>query len=691
MSDGQGQAPVRVGLLGAGPISEFHARAVSRVPGASLVAVADFDEAKAQALAAKWRIPKVGRSIADVLAAGVDVVHILTPPATHADLAVAALEGGCHVYIEKPLATSAADCDRIETAARATGRVVGIGHSLLRDPGVARALALVSSGGIGEVVAVDYVRSQPSPPHPGGPLPPYFRDGGFPFRDSGVHGLYLVEALLGPIADVSVHVESRGRDPLVHCDEWQVLARCERGQARLHLSWAIRPWQSVVTIFGTRGIIRADLFGNTVTVRRTFPLPEPATRLVNTGLESVKSLLQSAGAVIRVLRGRLRQFHGLQALVEEFYRDLAAGRPPAVTAAAGRSAVVWTEKVAAHGDALKAEFVSRFASQPQADILVTGAGGFIGRRLVARLVADGHRVRALVRREPPAAWWSDPRIELLQGDLGDPAAVDRAVAGTRLVYHVGATMRGSQEDFDRGTIAGTRHVVDSVLAHQVPRLVYMSSLSVLHSAAALDGQVITETWPLEPRPNERGHYTRSKLAAEQYVSDAARHRGLPVVIVRPAEVIGPGATFLTAGVAQRAGRTLVVLGNGRLEVPLVAIDDVLDALLTAAEAGPFDGTIAQLVDPAAISQNQMVARYRAAVGGKWRVVHVPQPIVWLMGATAETLLGMLGRAAPLSRYRVASALAPRAFDCTRAKQLWGWEPRVGVPAVLDQLAQDLKR
>ena len=331
------------------------------------------------------------------------------------------------------------------------------------------------------------------------------------------------------------------------------------------------------------------------------------------------------------------------------------------------------------------------AAPQRSDVLVTGAGGFIGRQLVARLVRDGHHVRALVRREPPAALWSDARIEVMQGDLGNPAAVDRAVAGTRLVYHVGATMRGSREDFDRGTIAGTRHVVESVLAHKVPRLVYMSSLSVLHSAAALEGQVITETWPLEPRPNDRGHYTRTKLAAEQYVTEAAHTRGLPVVILRPAEVIGPGATFMTAGVAQRAGRTLVVLGNGRLEVPLVAVDDVLDALVMAAEHGPFDGTVAQLVDPAAISQNEMIERYRATAGGKWRVVHVPRPIVWLMGATAETLLGLVGRAAPLSRYRVASALAPRAFDCSRARQLWGWTPRVGVPAVLDQLVQDIKR
>lgn len=686
-----GAKPIRVGLLGAGPISEFHARAVARVPGARVVAIADQDEGRARALAAKWHVARVGRTVDDLTAEGVDVVHVLTPPATHADLAVAALRRGCHVYIEKPLATSVADCDRIEAAARDAGRVVGVGHSLLRDRSVVRAMAIVAGGGIGDVVAVDYVRSQPSPPHAGGPLPAYFGDGGFPFRDSGVHGLYLVEALLGPIADVSVHVESRGRDPLVYCDEWQVAARCERGLARLHLSWAVRPWQSVLTIFGTRGIVRADLFGNTVTVKRAWPLPEPVTRLVNTGLEAVQLLTQSAGAVIRVAAGRLRQFHGLQELVVEFYRDLAVGRNPGVSIASAKSAVLWTERVAMHGDALKARFVSRFVSQPTADILVTGAGGFIGRQLVERLTREGHRVRALVRREPPAAWWSNPQIDLLVGDLGDATVVDRAVAGTRLVYHLGAAMRGGVEDFDRGTIAGTRHVVESVLSHRVPRLVYMSSLAVLHSALAGEGQVITESWPLETRPNDRGHYTRTKLAAEEYVAEAVRARGLAAVILRPGEVIGTGAAFLTSGVALRVGGNLVVLGDGRLQVPLVAVDDVVDAMIAAAGSGPFDGTVVHLVDPVAVTQNDMVARYRVAAGGAWRVVHLPRPLVSLMGAAAEVAFGLLRRPAPLSRYRVASALAWRAFDCRRAHTLWGWQPRVGVSAVLDQLAQDLRR
>lgn len=321
--------------------------------------------------------------------------------------------------------------------------------------------------------------------------------------------------------------------------------------------------------------------------------------------------------------------------------------------------------------------------------LVTGAGGFIGRHLVARLLQEGLQVKAFVRRPPAVPWAADPRVDVVHGDLGDSVAVGRAVAGADIVFHVGATMRGDAAAFDRGTIAGTRHVIDSVLAHAVPKLVYLSSLSVLHSTPAGAGQVITEEWPLEPRPDARGHYTRTKLAAEQLVVEAAHQRGLHVVVVRPAEVIGAGATFLTAGVAQRIGRTLIILGDGELPVPLVAVDDLIDALLTAAEVGPFDGTVVHVVDPEVITQNQMVARYQAAVGGVWRIVHVPRAVAAAAAAVAELAFAVAGRPAPLTRYRLASALAVRRFDGERARRLWGWRPRLGAGAALERLAGSL--
>ncbi len=323
-------------------------------------------------------------------------------------------------------------------------------------------------------------------------------------------------------------------------------------------------------------------------------------------------------------------------------------------------------------------------------VLVTGASGFIGRHLVARLLQDGARVRAFVRSAQPSGWTNDARLDVFWGDLGDADAVARAVAGVDIVFHAGATMRGDGTEFERGTVAGTRNVIDSVLMHSVSKLVYVSSLSVLHAAATECGQALTESSPLEPHPEARGHYTRSKLAAERLVVEAARTRRLRVVVLRPAEVVGAGATLLTPGVAQRLGRTLVILGDGRVRVPLVAVDDLVDALVMAAQLGPFDGTIVHVVDPVAITQNDMVARYQGVAGIHWRVIRVPRTIASAVAVAMEFAFGVAGRTSPLTRYRLDSALAQRQYASDRAGQLWGWQPRIGAVAALDRLAGSME-
>jgi nucleoside-diphosphate-sugar epimerase len=311
-------------------------------------------------------------------------------------------------------------------------------------------------------------------------------------------------------------------------------------------------------------------------------------------------------------------------------------------------------------------------------VAVTGATGCIGRPLLARLLAEGRRVRILVRREPPAELTSDPRVEIVYGDLGDPEAVDRLVAGTEVVYHLGATMRGGAHEFARGTVAGTRNVVESVLRHRVPGLVHVSSLSVLHAAAARRGTTAREDWPLEPRSRDRGHYAQSKLEAETLVRHAVERRDLRAVILRPGQVVGPGAPLLTPAVARRVGGRLVILGDGTLALPLVHVEDVVDALLAAAGAGRFDGSVFHLVDAEPVTQNE-VARLAA---GPSRIVHVPRPLVYALALGVEGLARLGRRPAPLSRYRVRSALAPMSFDCTAARERLGWRPRAGVRAGL---------
>lgn len=682
------RSPFRVGIIGAGHISEFHLRGLKRVPGVEVVGVTDLDRSRAEALAKRFRIPHVFDDLDALLQHGVDVVHVLTFPGSHAELTIRALEAGCHVLVEKPLATSEDDCNRMVNAAREAGKVVCVDHAMLRDPFVRQAIDQVKAGKIGEVLGVHYFKSQAYPPYRGGPLPVHYREGGYPFRDVGVHALYLLAELLGDVEDVTAQYREGGADPNLLYSDWHALVRCRRGTGQVHLSWNIQPHQNVLTIQGTRGVIRADLFGMTVTRKNAGRLPQFVQRAVNAWSEGWKMVWQVPWNVLRVFLGGIRRYHGVQQLVVDFYDSLANHQPPPAPAEQARPIVAWTERIAQQADRAREDWLARFPSELTARVLVTGANGFIGKRLVDRLLAEGNRLRLFVRRQPRPELLSDPRVEVVIGDLGDPEAVERAVAGTEMIYHVGAAIKGSVADFDRGTIVGTRNIVTSAVKHGA-RMVYISSLSVLHAAAARAGQVIREDWPLEPHPERRGHYTRTKLEAEKLVVEAVNKQGLQAVILRPGQVFGPGVPLINGAVAIRRPGRLIVLGDGKVVLPLIYVDDLVDAVVLASRKQVFDGSIYHLVDSAQLTQNDLIERYRQATGKRESVWHLPRFFVYSAAFGVRMLTGLLGRSAPLSIYRVRSALAPWLFDCMAAREGLGWQPRVGVQAGIEQTLASL--
>ena len=675
---------LRVGLVGAGYISEFHARAIKRVPNARIVGIADVVNSRAAGLASRFRIPKVFPTMEAMMNEGVDVIHILTPPDTHAQLAIGALENGCHVLVEKPLAINAGEVDRISAAAAAAQKSVCVNHSMLYDRFVSKALNLVRSGAIGIPLTFDYFRSSEYPAYRGGPLPIHYQDGGYPFLDQGVHALYLAESFLGAIEDVKAFHGTHGGDSNLLFDEWRVAAQCQRGTANIQISWNVRPLQNWFVVQGTKGVLRANLFAMWVTHTPQLPLPKAPARALQALSEGLSICAQVPANVVRFATKKIVQYDGLHSLVAAFYRALRTGAPMPVSVEQARSTVYWTNCVSQQADTAKIKFQAQFQSARRAKVLVTGATGLIGRQLVRRLLLEGNRVRIFVRRLPEAEFMNDGNVEVFLGDLGDPAAVDVAVAGTEIVYHVGAAMKGSAHDHERGTVCGTQNIVDSVLRHAVQRLVYISSLSCLHAAVARRGDVVTEDWPVEPSPTRRGAYTQSKTAAEKIVLDAVRDRQLRAVLLRPGRVFGPGMTLLTPEVARKIGNFFVILGDGTRELPLVYVEDVIDAIVLAAETSKFDGSIFHIVDRTRVTQNEVVRDCISKNAGKARVIHVPVAIVYSLALGFEVLSRVLKRPVPLSIYRVKSALARMHFDCTRAENELGWQPRVGVASGLQE-------
>ena len=150
-------------------------------------------------------------------------------------------------------------------------------------------------------------------------------------------------------------------------------------------------------------------------------------------------------------------------------------------------------------------------------VLVTGATGFVGSAVIRALVGTGRRIRALVRPGSPRENLAGLEIELSEGDLRDPASVDRAMAGSELLFHVAADYRLwalDPAEIVRNNLDGTRNVMEAALRHGVERIVYTSSVATL--APRPDGSPADESDPLDAA-NAIGAYKQSKVAAERLV------------------------------------------------------------------------------------------------------------------------------------------------------------------------------
>lgn len=316
-----------------------------------------------------------------------------------------------------------------------------------------------------------------------------------------------------------------------------------------------------------------------------------------------------------------------------------------------------------------------------APVLVTGASGSLGRAIVARLVADGQRVRAFVRRKPDH---DQPHVEYCVGDLGDPQAVDSAVRGAQIVIHAGAAMKGDWAQHKVATVEGTANVIASCRQHHVEQLVHISSMSVIDWAGSATNGPVDESAAPEPRALERGPYTRAKLEAETLVTEAAR-RGLPCVILRPGQIFGGGIALVNGAVARQVAGRWLVLGDGQLELPLVYIDDVVDAIIACIDRKIISGDIIHIIDTECLTQQDVLV-----LAGKGKpIIRVPRPLVFALGKLTEYPLRLLGKQSPVAAYRLKSALARLHYASTRARDVLGWQPRVGVRNGIERvLSQD---
>jgi nucleoside-diphosphate-sugar epimerase len=214
---------------------------------------------------------------------------------------------------------------------------------------------------------------------------------------------------------------------------------------------------------------------------------------------------------------------------------------------------------------------------------VTGGSGFIGGKLVQRLVSEGKEVRALARSDAAAKKVAGLGATPVRGELGDRASLAAGAAGTRAAFHLAAHLGewGPWEEFERSNVTGTENVLAACAEAGVVRFVHCGTEASLMAGAPL--VQIDETAPL--RPDSRAPYPATKAKAEQAVRAAARE-GFETVSLRPRFVWGKGdTTLLPEMVAMvKAGRFAWV-GGGRNVTETTHVDNVVEGLILAATKG----------------------------------------------------------------------------------------------------------
>ena len=218
--------------------------------------------------------------------------------------------------------------------------------------------------------------------------------------------------------------------------------------------------------------------------------------------------------------------------------------------------------------------------------LLTGASGFVGSAVLRKLIAAGHDVRALVRGDSDRRNLHGLAVEIVEGDLADPASLQRAVAGCKTLFHVAADYRLWIPDpatMYRINVEGTANLLRFAAAAGAEKIVYTSSVAAL--GLTPDGSPANEETPVLP-DRIVGHYKRSKYTAEQTVLRLIAMEHLPVVIVNPSTPVGPRDIKPTP-----TGRLIVDTLNRRMPayvdtgLNIVHVDDVATGHLLAYEKG----------------------------------------------------------------------------------------------------------
>jgi nucleoside-diphosphate-sugar epimerase len=312
--------------------------------------------------------------------------------------------------------------------------------------------------------------------------------------------------------------------------------------------------------------------------------------------------------------------------------------------------------------------------------LVTGATGFTGSALCEHLVERGDSVTALVRATSDVSRLETLGVEVWTAELTDADSVASGLPDVDVVYHLAAAYRTEHADRDvfyRVNVEGTRNLLAASVDGGRPRFVHCSTVGV---QGEIEDPPATEEAPLRPGD----HYQSSKLEGERLALEFADR--LPVRVVRPVGIYGPGDMRFLKLFRGIARRRFVLIGDGSVLYHLTHVSDLVRGIVLAGESEDAVGEAFTLCGPTWTTVARLVELVAEAVGRPAPRLHIPFTPVYAAAVVCEEVCRVLGVAPPLYRRRLDFFSKDRAFDGGKARRILGFEPRVALEDGLRETA-----
>ncbi|MBX7138490.1 MAG: NAD-dependent epimerase/dehydratase family protein [Oligoflexia bacterium] len=318
-----------------------------------------------------------------------------------------------------------------------------------------------------------------------------------------------------------------------------------------------------------------------------------------------------------------------------------------------------------------------------APVLVTGASGFSGSVLVRQLVQAGAKVRGLARPSSRVEHLQEFPVEWIRGEVFDPATVEHAAQGVEYIFHLAAAYREagiSDETYRNVHVLSTKLLAAAATKNSnFKRFIHTSTVGV---HGHIDNPPADESYAFAPGDI----YQSTKLEAEQWICNFAQERQLPLTVIRPAAILGPGDRRLLKIFKMACRSFYPVIGNGRCLYHLIHVEDLASAMIQAAVSEAAIGQIFIIGNTEPYSLKQMIETISRKLGYRPTEIRLPAWPFFAAAALCEAACRPFGIEPPIYKRRVAFFTKDRAFNTNRMQQLLKFTPRFTNQSGLEQTA-----